>query len=395
MKSGAIDRKYWVDTLVKIIDVPLTCGAARTLKANMPGSDGASWAAANKDRFAHLELAGRLLCGAAPWLSTPKEDPREEELRQKYAELARLTIDSITDPDSPDKADFYVPPEENGGDPYCQSLVDAAFLSHALIRGKHELFDRLSPKTKTNLTGCLLRSRKNLPAHNNWMLFSGMVEAALYAIGCEPDVMRLDTCVFQHEQWYKGDGIYGDGATFHWDYYNSYVIQPMLVDILKTAQEVFPDRVNAKKRFEAACARAGRYAAILERLVAPDGTFPPVGRSITYRTGALQMLAQAALEGIPVPGVSPAQMRRVLTKSIHRCFDPEPNFRDGWLTVGLCGDQPSLGEKYICTGSLYLCTAGFLPLGLDASHPFWNSEDELSTSEKLWSGADLKADHSI
>ena len=395
MKSGTNDRKYWVDTLVKIIDKPLVCGAERTLKEKMPRSDETKWAAANKDRFAYLELAGRLLCGAAPWLDTPKDDPYEEDLRRKYAELARMTIDSLTDPDSPDKVDFYVPPEENGGNPYCQSLVDAAFLSHAIIRGKRELFDKLSPGAKTNLTNCLLLSRKNLPAHNNWMLFSGMVEAALYAIGCEPDVMRLDACVFQHEQWYKGDGVYGDGASFRWDYYNSYVIQPMLTDILRTTQDVFPDKAAAKKRYDAACTRAGRYAAILERLVAPDGTFPPVGRSITYRTGALQMLAQAALEELPVPGVSFAQMRRVLTGSIHRCFDPEPNFRDGWLTVGLCGDQPSLGEGYICTGSLYLCTTGFLPLGLDASHPFWDSEDELSTSEKIWSGADLTADHSI
>ena len=52
-------------------------------------------------------------------------------------------------------------------------------------------------------------------------------------------------------------------------------------------------------------------------------------------------------------------------------------------------------EGYICTGSLYLCTTGFLPLGLPASAPFWDSGYEDWTSRKIWSGADMPADHSV
>ena len=44
--------------------------------------------------------------------------------------------------------------------------------------------------------------------------------------------MRVDYALRQHDQWYKGDGIYGDGPQFHWDYYNSFVIHPMLLDVL-------------------------------------------------------------------------------------------------------------------------------------------------------------------
>jgi hypothetical protein len=29
--------------------------------------------------------------------------------------------------------------------------------------------------------------------------------------------------------------------------------------------------------------RARRYAAVLERMIAPDGSFPPIGRSLAYR----------------------------------------------------------------------------------------------------------------
>ena len=42
----------------------------------------------------------------------------------------------------------------------------------------------------------------------------------------------------QHDEWYKGDGMYGDGPQFHWDYYNSYVIQPMLLNVLDTISKV-------------------------------------------------------------------------------------------------------------------------------------------------------------
>ena len=44
--------------------------------------------------------------------------------------------------------------------------------------------------------------------------------------------MRVDYALRQHAQWYKGDGVYGDGPEFHFDYYNSFVIQPMLLDVL-------------------------------------------------------------------------------------------------------------------------------------------------------------------
>ena len=68
---------------------------------------------------------------------------------------------------------------------------------------------------------------------------------------------------------------------------------------------------------------------------------------------------------------------------------------DGFLTIGVCGDQPSLGEDYISTGSLYLCSGAFLPLGLPASDPFWSDPDEPWTQKKIWDGADFPADHKI
>jgi hypothetical protein len=71
-------------------------------------------------------------------------------------------------------------------------------------------------------------------------------------------------------------------------------------------------------------------------------------------------------------------------------FDPQ-----GWLTVGFCGHQPSMGESYISTGSLYLCSVALLPLGLPGTNPFWSAPPQPWTAQKAWSGQDIPADHAI
>jgi len=50
-----------------------------------------------------------------------------------------------------------------------------------------------------------------------------MIEAFLAVAGTEWQPER-SIGALRHESWYKGDGAYGDGSDFHWDYYNSYVI---------------------------------------------------------------------------------------------------------------------------------------------------------------------------
>jgi hypothetical protein len=67
----------------------------------------------------------------------------------------------------------------------------------------------------------------------------------------------------------------------------------------------------------------------------------------------------------------------------------------GWLTVGFYGHQPSIAEAYISTGSCYLCSAAWLPLGLAASDPFWSGAAKPWTSKKVWSGDPVSADHAI
>ena len=220
-----------------------------------------------------------------------------------------------------------------------QPLVDAAFLAHAIARAPHALWSALDADGAAAGGDRARGDAPITPGFNNWLLFSAMVEAALCRVGEPWDQVRVDYALRQHEPWYKGDGVYGDGPAFHWDYYNSFVIQP---DAARRPRASAATRARAGARFVSPRSqRARRYAAIHERLVAPDGSFPPVGRSLAYRCGAFQLLAQMGLRRQLPDGVSPAQVRGALDAVIRRTLDaPETFDANGWLRIGLCGHQP-------------------------------------------------------
>jgi hypothetical protein len=375
------DRQFWIDVLRRLADPILSNLAQETLKARMPVEQAAG---AARESVSHLEALGRLIAGIAPWLELAADATPEGQARAKYAALARRAIDRAVDPGSRDYLNFTA-----GGQP----LVDAAFLAQGILRAPHALRESLEAGTARHLVAALEATRVITPGFNNWLLFSATVEAALAKLGARWDRLRVDYALRQHDQWYKGDGAYGDGPHFHWDYYNSFVIQPMLLDVLDVVRGESTAWKDLAARAEA---RARRYAAVLERLISPEGTFPPIGRSIAYRFGALQGLAQMALRRTLPDGVAPSQVRPALTAVIRRSIDAPGTFDEaGWLRIGFAGHQPGIGERYISTGSLYLCAAGLLPLGLPADDEFWAAPAQPWTSVRAWSGQPFPIDRAI
>ncbi|HEY2083484.1 MAG TPA: DUF2264 domain-containing protein, partial [Verrucomicrobiae bacterium] len=47
------------------------------------------------------------------------------------------------------------------------------------------------------------------------------------------------------------------------------------------------------------------------------------------------------------------------------------------------------------TGSLYLCATALLPLGLPPSDEFWSGPSARWTSQLIWSGESVPADHAM
>ena len=399
-------RREWLAALLKITGPVLSALEKGELKRRLPLDFHAERA-----EYAPLEAFGRSMLGLAPWLGLDPEtlSPEERKLQSEMRRKAVRCLAMAADPASPDFMNF-----TDGGQP----LVDAAFLAHALVRARKALAGGdtfaavaaklsgvqpdgreadmaavLSADTHRDLADALRSTRRIAAVNTNWLFFSAMVEAGLYVLGEPWDIMRVLGALRTFQGWYAGDGVYGDGPMFHWDYYNSFVIQPMYVDLV----DLFADQSDEIAEMRpAVVARASRYASVLERMIGPDGSYPVAGRSVCYRFGAFQMLAQAALQHRLEEQLSPATVRCGLTAVIRRVMSaPELFDENGWLLPGVCGYQPELAEAYINTGSLYLCSAVFLPLGLPPADPFWSLPDEDWSGRKVWSGGHIPIDRAI
>ena len=225
--------------------------------------------------------------------------------------------------------------------------------------------------------------RRVNPPYNNWLLFSATVEAFLLSIDAPYDAYRISSALRKTEEWYIGDGFYSDGEHFSFDYYNSYVIQPMYLEVLEIC--VNKNKLARQEQLDAATERIQRYSVILERLISPEASFPAFGRSITYRSGAFHALALVSLKEMLPQELTEGQVRNALTSVMKRMFSTGNNFNEmGFLKLGFVGHQPELSDSYTNNGSLYLTSFSFLPLGLPANHTFWTSPAEDWTAKKAW-----------
>ena len=391
-ENGSDDRSVWSEWLFKIAEPVLKNLAEGNLRKNWTVEYSPIWDK-RPAQVAYLEAFGRTMVGIAPWLALPDDATDESRKRQILRGLALKAVAQSVDPQSPD---YMLWRQDN------QPLVDAAFLAQAFLKAPEALWKPLENTTKQRVIAEFRQMRRVVAVRNNWVLFTAMIEAFLLSIGEDADNFRIETALLKIEKWYVGDGWYSDGDVFHMDYYNSFVIQPMLVDVLQAqlaaAQRQSPqgNHQAMQDRYNQAVKRLQRHAEFLERMISPEGSFPPFGRSITYRTAVFQALGHTALlEKLP-EGTSPAQVRAGMTAAMRRLFAQSDVFdAHGWLTLGFAGHQPNIADSYSNSGSMYLATVGFLPLGLAADNAFWTSPAEDWTQRKAWSGKPFKKDYAV
>jgi hypothetical protein len=381
--ASASDREYLWKLLSRIAAPVLESMSKGELHKKMHVEVSPTWDGRDKN-VAYLECFGRLMDGLAPWLMLPDDTTEEGEARKKLREQALMSIVHAVDPKSPD----YLLWRKEG-----QPLVDSAFFSSALLRAPKQLWDPLDKTTKERIVTELKLLRRVEPPYSNWLLFAAMNEAFLLSVDEDYDPMRVDLAVKKMNEWYVGDGWYADGERFHFDYYNSFVIQPMLLKVT----EVMVERNRMEKAlYEQALRRMQRYCEHLERLVSPEGTFPPIGRSLTYRTGAFQPLALLALRKQLPEKLTEGQVRAALVAVHQRIFSNPTNFNeDGFLTIGFAGHQPELGDSYSNNGSMYLTSESFLPLGLPANASFWTVKSEDWTAKKAFRNDRFNKDYPV
>lgn len=383
-QSQTDDRTYWADLMYKISEPVLSNMSKGELSKNMELELSPTWDGRDK-RVTYMECFGRLMSGLAPWLALPDDNTSEGKKRKQLREWALKSYAHSVDPNSPDYLLW-----RNEGQP----LVDAAYIANSFLRAPKQLWEPLDELTKKRYIEEFKQLRRVDPPYTNWLLFSAMVETFLMSIDEQYDAYRIHSAIRKIEEWYVGDGWYADGEHFAFDYYNSFVIQPMYVEVLEHLVE--KKRMVKPEQLETARKRMQRYSMILERLVSPEGAFPVFGRSMTYRAGVFQPLALLSWRKNLPQELPEGQVRAAMTSVLKRMFSAEGNFtQKGFLQLGFAGHQPKLADWYTNNGSLYLTSLAFLPLGLPADDSFWTSSPQDWTSKKAWSGQDFPKDHAV
>ena len=374
------DREVWSELCYKIAQPILENMSKGELQKNMNLELSPTWDGRNK-KVAYMEAFGRLMAGISPWLALPDDDTKEGKMRKQLRDWAVQSYKNAVDPNSPDCLLWEGP---------TQILVDAAYIAESFMRAPDATWNLLDETTKQRYIDRFIGLRVIRPAYNNWLLFRAMTESFLLSIGEKADQYALTVAVNKINEWYLSDGWYSDGPEFALDYYNSYVIHPMYIEVLEVCNaNKFWTPISTKLAIK----RMQRFNTFLERLISPEGTYPAFGRSVVYRMGAFQTMALAAWKyGLP-EGLSNGQVRSALTAVMKNMFAVEGNFDDeNYLRLGFAGHQPDLSNYYTNNGSLYMTSLVYMPLGLPADHPFWTSPAEPWTSKKAWTGKEFPID---
>lgn len=376
------DRQVWADLCYKISQPVLENMSKGNFQKDFPLELSPTWDGRDT-KVAYLETFARLMAGISPWLALPDDGTPEGKQRKQLHEWAIQAYKNAVDPNSPDKITWLT----NTSQPLC----DASYLVESFMRAPEATWGQLDELTKKRYIEGLKSLRTIRPAYNNWLLFRAMVEVFFMSIGEDVDEYALSVGLQKMSEWYLSDGWYSDGPEYAMDYYNSYVMHPMMVEVVEMCKK---HKFSTPISLDLAVKRMNRFNTILERFISPEGAYPAVGRSVIYRMGAFQTLAMSAWKyGLP-KDLTNGSVRSALTCVMKRMFAVDGNFDDkGYLRLGFAGHQPNLANYYSNNGSLYMTSLVFMPLGLPANHPFWTAPAEPWTSQKAWSGQEFPEDY--
>ncbi|WP_444368655.1 DUF2264 domain-containing protein [Prevotella sp.] len=376
------DRQVWADLCYKISQPVLENMSKGNFQKDFPLELSPKWDGRDT-KVAYLETFARLMAGISPWLALPDDGTPEGKQRKQLHEWAIQAYKNAVDPNSPDKITWLT----NTSQPLC----DASYLVESFMRAPEATWGQLDEVTKKRYIEGLKSLRTIRPAYNNWLLFRAMVEVFFMSIGEDVDEYALSVGLQKMSEWYLSDGWYSDGPEYAMDYYNSYVMHPMMVEVVEMCKK---HKFSTPISLDLAVKRMNRFNTILERFISPEGAYPAVGRSVIYRMGAFQTLAMSAWKyGLP-KDLTNGSVRSALTCVMKRMFAVDGNFDDkGYLRLGFAGHQPNLANYYSDNGSLYMTSLVFMPLGLPADHPFWTAPAEPWTSQKAWSGQEFPEDY--
>jgi len=247
-----------------------------------------------------------------------------------------------------------------------QRMVELAAIGFALRLVPQHLWDPLDERARRNVANYLLEARPHQFADNNWKFFRVMIDLGLERIGVDFDRSLTEHYLQELEAFYLGDGWYRDGNVPRVDHYIPFAMH--FYGLIYAALAQGDD--ERKRRFRD---WARLFAPNIRHWFADDGGALVFGRSMTYRfacAGFWAALAFADEEALPWSEVKGYYLRHLRWWAQYPITE-----RDGVLSIGFGYANLLMSENYNSPGSPYWAFKAFLPLALEAAHPFWTAEE--------------------
>lgn len=320
-----------------------------------------------------VEAVCRSLIGISAWLESDEYSSSKAEMR----EIVRQVMINIGNQE--EGFNFY---------DHKQKLVEAGHIAYALKMAPQTMFYCLDDVQQEKLMKAIAKSKTIVPHLNNWLLFSAVRESMFHKLGYDYDRFIIENAGLALNDWYIGDGVFKDGIYNAYDYYNSFVIQPLAFELIEEERFKLVFNHDPKRIFQ-------RQMVHQERAITSTGEYAFHGRSLAYRFGVFHHLAKMCLEGIYDDTLSKSGVKNALSEVIRPFFEEFTIFdENGYLVKGITAEQKSVTEAYVSSGSLYMCSVIFLVLGIAKDDEFWTG-DELWTSKKIWLGYEACLDKKI
>lgn len=244
-----------------------------------------------------------------------------------------------------------------------QRIVELPALAFAAAVAPSRL---VAPEHRGRVAAYLRQARGRRVFDNNWQLFPALIEIGLGALGEVRDDEAIGQALRTPERFHAGDGWYRDGDLPQIDHYSGFAFHFYQLLILA----LLPEAVDRKLIEQ----RARTFAAGFTRWFADDGAALPFGRSLTYRFAHAAFFGACAFAG--VEALPWGAMKGYYLRNLRWWRQWPITRRDGVLSVGYGYPNSLMAEEYNGPASPYWAFKAFLPLALDADHPFWRAEEE-------------------
>ena len=373
MTENILDRKLWLDNMIDIVELPLSCMSK--LEFNKFVLQKSPFESPDRDpNMGYLECFARIFAGISPWITLEKiNDENEFKKQQIILEYVKQCFENTIPYFDESFGLFSVE----------QSIVECSYICYGFIISKNKIWNMLNEKIQNNMIRLFRKVRLMIKTYHvgcNWYLFHGIIEAFFKSINIDYNMQFIKNMISSVDKWYCGDGFYFDGdRKFKMDYYNSYVIQPFFIEILKIFHSNKENDITNN-----AISRCIKYSEFLERIIGHDGTYPPLGRSVIYRFASFHLVSYCIYNETISERHSYGQLRNALTKVLTKISSKDIFNKDGLLALGFNAQQESISDYYSNNGSCYLTVLGFLPLGLNEDHIFWTDSYKHFTQEACW-----------